>query len=60
MKTETGHIKVTNDAQTQTVHENDDPKAKSNNSWTTEEGVDLLCTTLHTQLSFADEMTEVR
>ncbi|KAH7872196.1 uncharacterized protein C8R40DRAFT_1071969 [Lentinula edodes] len=60
LKTETGHIKVTNDAQTQTVHENDDPKAKSNNSWTTEEGVDLLCTTLHTQLSFADEMTENR
>ncbi|KAJ3899516.1 hypothetical protein F5879DRAFT_926190 [Lentinula edodes] len=41
LQTETGQIKVTNDAQTQTVHENDDPKAKSNNSWTTEEGVDL-------------------
>ncbi|KAJ4492187.1 hypothetical protein C8J55DRAFT_556629 [Lentinula edodes] len=60
LQTETGQIKVTNDAQTQTVHENDDPKAKSNNSWTTEEGVDLLCATLHTQLSFADEMTENR
>ncbi|KAJ3872239.1 hypothetical protein F5051DRAFT_433189 [Lentinula edodes] len=60
LQTETGQIKVTNDAQTQTVHENDDPKAKSNNSWTTEEGVDLLCATLHTQLSFADDMTENR
>ncbi|KAJ3850937.1 hypothetical protein EV368DRAFT_84056 [Lentinula lateritia] len=47
-----------NHAQMQTVDGHKDPEAQGNDSWTTDERIDMLCTTLTNQLSLASEKQE--